>query len=88
MTPERFLSLSASIDRHRVDPEKISTPTLLIGAETDQLVPATQLESLADRLAGPKELHILSSIYGHDMFLKEAVRIGEIVRPFLEKSFP
>ena len=41
MTPERFLSLSASIDRHRVDPTRIRTPVLLIGAESDQLVPAS-----------------------------------------------
>jgi len=84
MTPERFLSLSASIDRHRSDPEDIRTPTLLIGAETDQLVYASQLEALAQRLAGPVELHILSSIYGHDMFLKEAARMGELIKPFLD----
>jgi homoserine O-acetyltransferase len=84
MTPERFLSLSASIDRHRIDPEDITTPTLLIGAETDQLVPASQLQALAQRLAGPVELHVLSSIFGHDMFLKEATRMGELIKPFLE----
>lgn len=84
MTPERFLSLSASIDRHRVDPEDITTPTLLIGAETDQLVPASQLQALAQRLAGPVELHIVSSLYGHDMFLKEARRMGELIKPFLD----
>lgn len=85
MTPERFLSLSASIDRHRVDPEAIRLPTLLIGAETDQLVPASQLETLAERLGGPAELHILDTLYGHDMFLKEAERVGTLVKPFLEK---
>lgn len=84
MTPERFLSLSASIDRHRVDPERIATPVLLIGAETDQLVPASQLQALARRLAGPCELHILSSLYGHDMFLKEAGRVGALIEPFLD----
>ena len=88
MTPERFLSLSASIDRHRVDPERISTPALLIGAETDQLVPATQLEALARRLAGPSELHILSSLYGHDMFLKESELIGKLIKPFLDAPLP
>jgi homoserine O-acetyltransferase len=86
MTPERFLSLSASIDRHKTDPEQIRTPTLLIGTETDQLVPGSQMESMAGRLAGPKELHILSSLYGHDMFLKEAERIGGLIKPFLERA--
>lgn len=86
MTPERFLSLSGSIDRHRSEPEKIHTPCLLIGADSDQLVLPSQMESLAARLAGHAELHILPSIFGHDMFLKEAERIGQIIKPFLEKS--
>jgi hypothetical protein len=30
------------------------------------------------------ELHLLPSLYGHDMFLKEAAKVSEIVRPFLE----
>ncbi len=84
MSPHRFLSLSASIDRHRVDPEEIRLPTLVIGAETDQLVPAAQLEALADRLGGPSELHLLPSLYGHDMFLKQADTLSELVAPFLE----
>jgi homoserine O-acetyltransferase len=88
MTPERFLSLSGSIDRHRSTPEKITAPALLIGADSDQLVLPSQMESLAARLAGPVELHMLSSIYGHDMFLKEAERIGQIVKPFLDKPLP
>jgi homoserine O-acetyltransferase/O-succinyltransferase len=83
MSPPRFLSLSASIDRHRVHPERIASPTLLIGAESDQLVFAEQLTALHAALAGPKELHLLDSLFGHDMFLKEAERIGRIVAPFL-----
>jgi homoserine O-acetyltransferase len=83
MTPERFLSLSASIDRHRVDPARIAAPVLLIGAESDQLVPAGQLRDLAASLAGPAELHLLPCLYGHDMFLKEAETVGRLVAPFL-----
>jgi homoserine O-acetyltransferase/O-succinyltransferase len=83
MSPERFLSLSASIDRHRVDPARISCPVLLIGADSDQLVPAVQMRALADRLAGPAELHSLPCLYGHDMFLKEAEAVGRVVAPFL-----
>ncbi|MDB5698427.1 MAG: alpha/beta fold hydrolase [Alphaproteobacteria bacterium] len=84
MTPQRFLSLSGSIDRHRVEPEKISTPTLVIGAETDQLVLPSQMAALTERLAGPAEVHLLESLYGHDMFLKEAGRIGTLIKPFLD----
>jgi homoserine O-acetyltransferase len=83
MSPERFLSLSASIDRHRVDPSRIAAPALLIGADSDQLVTDGQMRALASRLAGPVELHLLSCLYGHDMFLKEAEGVGRIVAPFL-----
>jgi homoserine O-acetyltransferase len=83
MSPGRFLSLSASIDRHRVDPSTIKTPALLIGAESDLLVPPTQLRALAATLGGPVKLHLQPSLVGHDMFLKDAAAIGEIVRPFL-----
>jgi len=84
MSPERFLSLSASIDRHSVDPAAITLPTLLIGSETDQLVPPPQILDLAARLGGPVELHMLDSLYGHDMFLKDAARCSALVLPFLQ----
>lgn len=86
MCPGRFLSLSASIDRHNVDVSKIKAPCLLIGAESDQLVFADQLRSLADRLGHLAELHVLDSLYGHDMFLKEAERIGSLIVPFLAEE--
>jgi homoserine O-acetyltransferase len=85
MCPGRFLSLSASIDRHQVRPEEVTTPCLIIGAHSDQLVYPIQLERLAERVGGPAELHLLDSLYGHDMFLKEAERVGQLVRPFLAK---
>ena len=84
MSPERFLSLSASIDRHRVDPDEIMVPTLLIGGETDQLVPPPQIHALAKALGGPVQLHMLDSLYGHDMFLKDAARCSALVLPFLQ----
>lgn len=83
MTPGRFLSLSASIDRHCVRPEKIEAPCLLIGAHSDQLVFPDELRSLAANLAGSAELHLLDSLFGHDMFLKEPERVGGIVATFL-----
>lgn len=83
MSPGRFLSLSASIDRHSVDVSKIAASCLLIGARSDQLVLPTQLQSLAAELRGESELYLLDSLFGHDMFLKEAERIGRIVAPFL-----
>jgi homoserine O-acetyltransferase len=86
MSPGRFLSLSASIDRHRIEPEKIEVPALLIGSTTDQLVPASQMSALARRYQGPNSLHLLPSLYGHDMFLKDAAQLGELVGPFLRSD--
>ena len=83
MTPQRFLSLSASIDRHDVDPGQIRVPALLIGADSDQLVPPVQMEALAAALAGPVRLHLLPSLYGHDMFLKDAGKVSALVETFL-----
>jgi homoserine O-acetyltransferase len=84
MSPRRFLSLSASIDRHQVDPARIETPALLVGAASDQLVPPVQLQSLHERLAGTSSLHLLPCLYGHDMFLKAPSELAALVKPFLE----
>lgn len=83
MSPGRFLSLSASIDRHRVNLAHVTAPALLIGAESDQLVPPSQMQALAGALGGPADLRILASRYGHDMFLKETAAINAHVAPFL-----
>jgi homoserine O-acetyltransferase len=85
MSPERFLSLCASVDRHKVDPARIACPALLIGATSDELVPPAQMEALAARLADAR-LHLVDSLYGHDMFLKEARKVGALVAPFLETA--
>jgi homoserine O-acetyltransferase len=50
----------------------------LIGIAEDQLVPLADLRSLAATLAGPCKLFELSSIYGHDAFLKEGVALQKI----------
>jgi homoserine O-acetyltransferase len=83
MTPERFLSLSASTDRHCVDPAAIRHPTLVVGALSDRLVPPHQLEGLAVSLPDA-ELHLIDSLYGHDSFLKETDRIGPLLARFLD----
>jgi homoserine O-acetyltransferase/O-succinyltransferase len=84
MSPGRFLSLSAAIDRHRIDPAAVRAPALVIGASSDTLVPPAQLEALAAALPDAR-LHILDSGYGHDMFLKEADRVGALIAEFLEQ---
>lgn len=82
MSPERFLSLSASIDRHDVDPAAILHPAIVIGARSDRLVPPHQLQALAGALPNG-ELHLLDSLYGHDAFLKETAAIAPLVANLL-----
>lgn len=79
--PEAFLCLSESIDLHRVDASRIDVPTTLVAVREDQLVPLSDMRLLHERLAGNSELIELSSLYGHDAFLKE----GAALRPVFEK---
>ena len=84
MDAERFLALSESIDIHRVSPEDIKTPTLLMSAISDQLAPLPDMRELRDRLAGPSELFTFTSLFGHDAFLKEYDMIGPRLEVFCE----
>jgi homoserine O-acetyltransferase len=85
MEPGRYLSLSGSIDRHSVKPDAIEAPALLIGVEDDRLIPLEDMARLARELRGPADFRAIRSVYGHDAFLKEPKRLGELIRPFLEE---
>lgn len=76
--PESFVCLSESIDLHRVDPAAIRVPTTLVAVREDQLVPLSDMQELHARLAGPRQLIELSSLYGHDAFLKESEALRSI----------
>lgn len=78
-SPIAFRRLSESIDQHRVDPSRISTPTTVIAVEQDRLVPLESLRKLSRQLAGPTRLKVIRSIYGHDAFLKEPGQIGRLL---------
>jgi homoserine O-acetyltransferase len=86
--PQAFLCLSESIDLHAVDAARVTTPTTLVAVREDQLVPLADMRALNARLAGPHQLVELSSIYGHDAFLKEAERLKPIFRATLEGDSP
>ena len=72
--PESFLCLSESIDLHRVDAGGIFVPTVAIGVREDQLVPVADVRGMVARL-GAGRFHEISSIYGHDAFLKESQQL-------------
>jgi homoserine O-acetyltransferase len=76
-TAEAILCLSESIDLHQVDASRIFVPTTIVAIREDQLVPLADLRGLAARLPAAK-LHEISSIYGHDAFLKESDQLRGI----------
>lgn len=84
--PEAFLCLSESIDLHSVAVERIGVTTTIVAVREDQIVPLGDLRELCSRLGAYGRLVEISSPYGHDAFLKEAVRLGPIFRSTLESS--
>lgn len=76
--PEAFVCLSESIDLHQVDPSRIRVPVTLVAVREDQIVPLADMQSLQTRLAGPARLVELSSLYGHDAFLKEVDALAKV----------
>lgn len=77
---ETFLVLSESIDLHRMDATLVRTPATLIAVREDQLVPFHDMQALAARLNGPRQLIEINSIFGHDAFLKEGAALTPIIR--------
>lgn len=69
--PDAFLTLSESIDLHRIDAGRIFVPVTAIAVREDQLVPVADMRAMCARLPQAR-LHEISSVYGHDAFLKEA----------------
>lgn len=75
---DAFLTLSTSIDLHRISVDAITAPTLLVAVTSDQLVPLESMRQLARELPHA-ELHEIESLFGHDAFLKETHQIGALV---------
>jgi homoserine O-acetyltransferase len=82
--PEAFVCLSESIDLHRVEPEAIHVPTTLVAVVEDQLVPIADMRELRDRLGGNCRLVEVSSLYGHDAFLKETEVLRDVFAQALD----
>jgi homoserine O-acetyltransferase len=83
--PQSFICLSESIDLHRVDADRIFVPTLAVAVREDQLVPVADVRGMVARL-GAGHFHEISSIYGHDAFLKESQQLRGIFAAALESN--
>jgi homoserine O-acetyltransferase len=83
--PESFVCLSESIDLHRVDATRIFAPVTAVAVREDQLVPLADMRAMVARLpdAAP---HEISSVYGHDAFLKENRRLAPIFANVLNEG--
>lgn len=75
----RWISLSDSLDRHRIEPEGISALTTVVGFSSDQLVPIGDSRDLAARLPNLVQFVEAPSLYGHDAFLKERAIIAGVL---------
>jgi homoserine O-acetyltransferase len=83
--PESFVCLSESIDLHRVDTARIFAPVTAIAVREDQLVPLADMRAMVARLPDA-ELHEISSVYGHDAFLKENRQLAPIFENILSST--
>ena len=84
MTPQRYLCLSESIDRHFVEPQDINVPVTLVGFTQDQIVPAEIARALKSGLPQLRDYYEHPSVFGHDAFLKEYEFLSGIVRRALD----
>lgn len=75
----RWISMSDSLDRHRVDPSKIKARVYLAAVPTDRLVPYGDMKLLSEQLSDSVFIDF-PSLYGHDAFLKEIPLVSDIVR--------
>jgi homoserine O-acetyltransferase/O-succinyltransferase len=76
--PESFIYLSESIDLHQVDAARIPVRTEVVAVREDQLVPIADMRALTARLPNAR-LHEVSSLLGHDAFLKEAEQLRAVL---------
>lgn len=83
-----YWTLSKAMDSHHVGRgrggleqalNQIKAKTLVIGIDSDVLFPPSEQAEIAKYIPGA-QLEIISSLYGHDGFLIETERIGELIR--------
>jgi len=79
---EAFLCLCESIDLHHVDATRIFVPTSAVAVREDMLVPLADVRAMVARLPQAR-LHEISSVYGHDAFLKETESLRSVFQSAL-----
>jgi len=80
---DRWIALSDSLDRHRVNPAAVRCPLTVIGFTSDRLVPIEDSRDLAAHAPNLRRLIEAPSIFGHDAFLKERELVGRALHDIL-----
>lgn len=76
--PESFICLSESIDLHQIDATRVGVRSEVVAVREDLLVPIADMRALTARLPNAT-LHEISSLLGHDAFIKEAEQLRAIL---------
>ena len=85
--PEAFVCLSESIDLHTVDATRIRVPVTLVAVLEDQLVPISRSCARCRRASAVRGTLVeLSSLYGHDAFLKEGAALQPVFARALDRA--
>ena len=83
---ESLHALSQSLDLHDIDPSAITARCTLAPVDSDTLVPPEDVHALARALGERATVARITSHFGHDGFLQEAERVGDIVAAALRDS--
>lgn len=79
-----FEVFGPALDNYRIEPYHIEQPTLVIGFDSDQLVPPSLLQEFHDNLPDGRGCCILPSSYGHDGFIKDTDAYAPQLAAFLK----
>lgn len=89
-----YVALTAAMNGHDVSRGRgsmadalgrITAPTVVAGATSDRLYPLSQQQELAELIPGSGPAEVIESPYGHDSFLIESRRLGQILSPLLQE---
>jgi len=84
---QKFLNLSKSINSHKVNPFYIKDNDIVfIACTSDQITPLTQIKKLSYELKIKNIVYEIDSIYGHDAYLNETLKISNLLQIIFEEQ--